>query len=84
MEHLYKKTKSINEVNKIIIGNWVDVKDRLPEKGLNVLVNVLDFEDDENFMFVAKFYNDSFSIPYDPAQTTKVTHWMPLPKPPKL
>jgi len=64
------------------MGNWIDVNDRMPDESANVLVNVLDFEDGENFQFVCRFYQGVFSVPYDPAQTTKVTHWMLLPKPP--
>jgi hypothetical protein len=58
---------------------WIDVKDRLPEKeneylvfGINV--TTLNFIEGE-------WYSDVFNAIID---KKLITHWMPLPEPPKL
>lgn len=76
--------------------DWISVKDRMPSDGEYVLCYHLDddhitvgYFESENVQFYiesdgSKFYTDSgweTQIPW--AQKGDVTHWMPLPKPPK-
>lgn len=70
----------------IMQSTWVSVKDRLPEEGLKVLA--YDCEDDIESIkidYVVSFGTNEWvwacRLVDDYAQ---VTHWMPLPKPPKL
>lgn len=70
----------VQEVREI---NWIDVKDRLPDargeyivcgKGLKgKLVSTLNFIE-------GKWWSDVFNGFID---SKKITHWMPLPEPPK-
>ncbi len=75
---------------------WISVKDQLPDDGQYVLVYHSDdfhitvgyFESDNVRFYIEsdgkKFYTDSgweTEIPW--AQKGSVTHWMPLPEPPK-
>ena len=60
---------------------WVSVKDRLPKKGKNVLC-CTSGKDNEPFMgyrddYTGDWCEDGWEC------DCKVTHWMPLPKPPK-
>lgn len=58
---------------------WISIKDRLPEDGVEVLVHDTDcgvligWYDKKDNIFVCEFIN----------QLDAVTHWQPLPKPPK-
>lgn len=73
--------KLLNKKAKI---QWVSVKDRLPEIGKSVLIYYPKWDGDE--IQVAKLEDDGmmfdicgeFNI-----GTGVVTHWMPLPEPPK-
>ena len=66
------------------VNQWISVKDRLPEIGKSVLVYYPKWDGDE--IQVAKLEDDGmmfdicgeFNI-----GTGVITHWMPLPKPPK-
>jgi len=55
---------------------WISVKDRLPEIGVEVLIYEpgcliqINFRDDDD-------YWDCDGV------VSRITHWMPLPKPPK-
>jgi hypothetical protein len=66
--------------------NWISVKDRLPEHLDKVLVT---FEDSDNILmasFSAQF--DEFAVYWADGRKvpshTVITHWMPLPEPPKV
>ena len=58
---------------------WISVKDRLPDNCVEVLVYdtdcgiVIGWYDKKDGIFVAEFMNE----------LDAVTHWMPLPEPPK-
>ena len=52
---------------------WISVKDRLPDDGTKVLL-YLDYG-----MIEASWYDSSYYMPF----WNRVTHWMPLPEPPK-
>ncbi len=61
-------------------GEWISVKDRLPEnydsvlvycKGNSSIVDVCSYSDSIGFMGIAPYWIEL------------ITHWMPLPEPPK-
>lgn len=69
---------------------WISVKDRLPEDNLNVLVYAIG--DNENSViamtgYTHKMYGYNIEGWRSPWQyffyEYKITHWMPLPEPPK-
>lgn len=68
-----------------LIRKWISVKDRLPQNRQRVLV----CNKDENYPIVSRYRDLSLdeNCGYDewlsPAGECKVTHWMPLPEPPK-
>ena len=68
--------------NGVTVQEWISVDDRLPEKGEEVLV----FDTRENWTGFAWLRPDEtwtalgFDFPFDLGE---VTHWMPLPQPPK-
>ncbi|MBR5202681.1 MAG: DUF551 domain-containing protein [Clostridia bacterium] len=62
------------------ITEWISVKDRLPEEGIDVLV----YDDDTDMFFIA-WYDETLDkwLNADNGRLFGVTHWMPLPNPPK-
>ena len=66
----------------VTVQKWIPVTERLPEKGEEVLV----FDTRENWTGFAWLRPDEtwtalgFDFPFDLGE---VTHWMPLPQPPK-
>ena len=59
---------------------WISVKDRLPELANDYdVVHVLIYLDD-GFITGADYEKDGFELWADSGE---VTHWMPLPEPPK-
>ena len=60
-----------------IIQEWISVKDRLPEKDEIVIICT-----DENFIYAGELIGDTWFLDND-SWTATVTHWMPLPRPPK-
>lgn len=73
------------------IGGWISVKDRLPENELMVI----GYTPVDGYMFIG-FHKTEVAFGYDWSSwyiitsmrstkkiTKKVTHWMPLPEPPK-
>ena len=68
--------------NGVTVQEWIPVTERLPEKGQEVLV----FDTRENWTGFAWLRPDEtwtalgFDFPFDLGE---VTHWMPLPQPPK-
>lgn len=81
------------------MNEWISVKDRLPEESGTYLVNVhQETEDDVGDCVLLAWYqrNDLLFVPnsvgwlllnefYDLSNTLRddITHWMPLPEPPK-
>ncbi len=61
---------------------WISVEDRLPEEGHEVLGAYL-LEDSEHCQSVLLFARGEFMTEYDGEFYGIVTHWMPLPEPPK-
>ena len=62
---------------------WISVKDRLPEEGIQVLAYGQHHQRNEPCYFAAMYSGDiwGFSIPR--IGGLNVTHWQPLPSPPK-
>ena len=71
------------------MSEWISVKDRLPENDDNVLVIVNGKYNNVTFvnaMMIAAFCDDEhvwFLNEYPDFVHANVTHWMPLPEPPK-
>lgn len=63
------------------MSNWISVEDKLPEEGVKVLCSYENYNKHAGFI-VAMFVNGSFygGGNYAPRG---ITHWMPLPEPPK-
>ena len=60
---------------------WIPCSERLPEKGVSVLVSVKWYEDDEE-VCIAKRFDDGYLIDdYGLSYAEKVQAWMPLPEP---
>ena len=72
--------------------DWISVKDRLPEKGIDVLVCEMKFEHKYPNIGIGELDQEGnwwYSIgeeiqkeDYD-QDYRSITHWMPLPEPPK-
>ena len=63
-------------------SGWISVKDRLPEKHDRYLCNVKAFSFPDLRYFAILKYDDGGFIE-GKIYTDDVTHWMPLPEPPK-
>lgn len=57
-------------------GVWISVEDRLPEKNTSVLVST-----DNGIVFQCLYAYDGWDLWVRNA--VNITHWMPLPEPPK-
>lgn len=71
----------VEEANKVLESapKWISVKERLPEKGISVLCACR-----ANIFCVMKWDGiDWFENPTHVYMSGFVTHWMPLPEPPK-
>ena len=63
--------------NGVTVQEWISVDDRLPEKDEIVIICT-----DENFIYAGELIGDTWFLDND-SWTATVTHWMPLPLPPK-
>ena len=61
----------------VTVQEWISVDDRLPEKDEIVIICT-----DENFIYAGELVGDTWFLDND-SWTATVTHWMPLPEPPK-
>ena len=63
-----------------MVPQWRDAKDRLPESGIEVIVNRKN-----NGFWWGVWHGDIWLVRYANGWTDKadVTHWMPLPNPPE-
>ena len=63
----------------VTVQQWISVKDRLPEQDGEYIVMIANFEYATALCYRTKFneWDDGMSNYYN------VTHWMPLPQPPK-
>ena len=65
------------------MSKWISVKDRLPEKEKEILIvsdNEVKIGIWSNDCFGEKFFTTNFE---QYLNADNVTHWMPLPEPPK-
>ena len=68
--------------NGVTVQEWISVDDRPPEEKANCIVYYKHaFCDDENHIGICVCFYDGDEFQMDFAH--KVTHWMPLPQPPK-
>lgn len=58
---------------------WISVKDRLPEENKRVL-----FVDKESWITTGFFTGMAFEYSHGEEIGLELTHWMPLPEPPKI
>ena len=68
--------------NGVTVQEWISVDERLPEEKVNCIVHYKHAycDNDDYWAIGICFYNgEKFQIDW----SYKVTHWMPLPKPPK-
>ena len=81
----FPNTKQVAEhliANGVTVQEWISVKDRLPGKNVNCIVHYRHayFDTDGYFAIGSCYYDgEKFQI----GLAYKVTHWMPLPEPPK-
>ena len=69
--------------NGVTVQEWVSVKDRLPEAG-GYVVCIAKRNPFSRFMpMVAKIEKNGWVNPITEQYISEVTHWMPMPKPPK-
>ena len=62
----------------VTVQEWISVDDRLPgdEEAVIICTN-------KNFVYASELIGDTWFLDND-SWTATVTHWMPLPKPPKV
>lgn len=79
-EQLNFANKNFNQ--DIVDGDskWINVNDMMPEKYTHVLV-----ANDDESIFVGSWYGYAWVCPgyFGVSYHRDITHWMPLPKPPK-
>lgn len=64
----------------IFVSQWISVKERLPRNYIEVLV----FDAIDREMFLGAIGSSGeWEVPGYRTEMFNVTHWMPLPKPPK-
>ena len=63
--------------NGVTVQEWISVKDRLPDDDEVVIICT-----DKNFVYAGELIGDTWFLDND-SWTATVTHWMPLPEPPK-
>lgn len=69
-------------INNVTVQEWISVKDRLPEEKVNCIVHYKHaYCDYDGYWAIGFCCYDGERFMFDPAY--KVTHWMPLPEPPK-
>ena len=64
--------------NGVTIQEWVSVDERLPEESLN---SVLGWDEYRERCVFVQYYKGEWILGNH--ESVKVTHWMPLPQPPK-
>ena len=68
--------------NGVTVQEWVSVKERLPQEKVNCIVHYKHaYCDNDDYWAIGMCFYDGEKFRVDPAY--KVTHWMPMPQPPK-
>ena len=68
--------------NGVTVQEWISVDDRLPEEKVNCIVHYKHaYCDNDDYWAIGMCFYDGEKFQLAPAY--KVTHWMPMPEPPK-
>ena len=68
--------------NGVTVQEWISVKERLPQEKVNCIVHYKHaYCDNDDYWAIGICFYDGEKFQFGPAY--KVTHWMPLPEPPK-
>ena len=68
--------------NGVTVQEWISVDERLPEEKVNCIVHYKHaYCDNDDYWAIGICFYDGEKFKMD--WSYKVTHWMPLPKPPK-
>lgn len=65
-------------------GEWISVKERLPENDGSYLVIVSEDKTMPPYVIIRIFYNGRFEAFTEPFEKRIITHWMPLPPTPEV
>ena len=66
----------------VTVQEWISVKERLPQEKVHCIVHYKHaYCDNDDYWAIGMCFYDGEKFQFDPAY--KVTHWMPLPVPPK-
>lgn len=83
--------EDVTDINVVYKSGWISVEDRLPDKSGNYLYAKHVWDDAFvygvlNYSAKHKLFNTRDEVPFEEAKLTaiEVTHWMPLPEPPKM
>ena len=68
--------------NGVTVQEWISVKDKLPEEKVDCIVHYKHaYCDNDDYWAIGMSFYDGEKFQLGPAY--KVTHWMPIPHPPK-
>ena len=68
--------------NGVTVQEWISVKERLPQEKVNCIVHYKHaYCDNDDYWAIGMCFYDGEKFQFAPAY--KVTHWMPMPVPPK-
>ena len=68
--------------NGVTVQEWVPVKERLPQENVDCIVHYKHaYCDNDDYWAIGMCFYDGEKFQVNPAY--KVTHWMPMPQPPK-
>ena len=83
-QHIITNTNKADYLldNCVTVQEWISVDDRLPEEKVNCIVHYKHaYCDNDDYWAIGMCFYDGEKFQLNPAY--KVTHWMPLPQPPK-
>lgn len=73
---------ALKKENGVTVQEWISVDERLPEEKANCIVYYKHaYCDNDDYWAIGICFYDGEKFRFDSAY--KVTHWMPLPEPPK-
>ncbi|MDD7537688.1 MAG: DUF551 domain-containing protein [Oscillospiraceae bacterium] len=68
--------------NGVTVQEWISVKERLPQEKVDCIVHYKHaYCDNDDYWAIGMCFYDGEKFQLNPAY--KVTHWMPMPQPPK-
>ena len=68
--------------NGVTVQEWISVNDRLPEETVDCIIHCQHaYCDNDGYFAIGFCFYDGEKFQFNPAY--KVTHWMPMPEPPK-